>query len=685
MKIVGNWEIFFFVSLFVLHLLLFPTILHSGGTYWGTSGLIRVPNGRVIEDGNLRLTFSQSYPYRNLSATFGFFPFLELNGRITEVLSRELNVPGWKEYGNYKDKSADFKLLLFKERKFLPSLSIGAQDFHGTQLFYNEYVVASKKFKDLDFTMGYGGNLFGSLFREEDTEVRELNGIFGGVEWEVKPNLSFLVEYDPTKKLARVDGTEIESHYNIGLRWKPFRWLNTGYSFQRGKEHSFSMAFIYPFGKSFIPQKSDEPFYGPVNHTPLISSLLKAGITSRLVKIRNYLDEEGFSNVEVTLSDDLKQLYVEYENKKYLSQVKALGRVLRVIAAQSPSDIELIHIIVKSEGIPMLEISLSPEDLINCLNREISFKEMLERSKITSIVSRYGSEHWDGDITVGEKEKPLFSYQFKPFEIESYLNDPSGFFKARIGPTLLLKEEFGKGLSIETSLRFPFYSNVGTNLAPISSEPIRSDIVDYLSGTGMFVENLFLNKFFRLGDNTFYRITAGYLELQFAGISTEYLRIFKGGRFALGTELTYARKRDPDSLFGLKDFSAVTPLLNGYVYVPEMDTTLQASAGRFLAGDKGVRFQITRHLRGGSVFLWYTKTDTTKFAGPNKDYSDKGIGFVLPIRVFKNYDCQGSYAYSLSPWSRDVGQEVSQVYGLYDFIREFTPLSITSHWKEIIE
>lgn len=116
-----------------------------------------------------------------------------------------------------------------------------------------------------------------------------------------------------------------------------------------------------------------------------------------------------------------------------------------------------------------------------------------------------------------------------------------------------------------------------------------------------------------------------------------------------------------------------------------MDTTVQASIGKFLAGDKGMKIQVTRYVRGGSIFVWYTKTDTDDFTGPNRNYSDKGIGFSLPIRVFENHDRQGVYNYAISPWSRDVGQQVGQPYSLYDFVFKFTPAYFVSHWREITE
>lgn len=663
-----------------LFFLCFP--FRTEGTDWGGTGLIRIPNGRVIKDTELRLTLSQNYPYRHVAVTFGFLPFLELNGRIVTLLDQKMQGAGWEGYGYDKDKVADFKVLLLNEKKYIPSISFGVQDFHGTQLFFNEYVAISKQFKNFDFTIGYGGNLFGSIFNEHKQKVRELDGIFGGVEWQISPRLSFQAEYDPTEKLARESKVQVKSHLNFGFNWRPWSWLNVGYSFQRGSEHGFSLAITWPFGKPLVAQRYEEPFFGPVDHTPLSSCLLETGITSRLETIRQFLQEEGFSDVKVTISEDLRRLYVEYENTRYLSQIKGLGRVLRVVVCQVPSDVERVHVVIKSSGIPMVEVSVCPDDFINFLNGKISSEEMMNRTEIKSRVSQYGEASGYGDITVGKDAHP-FSKKFDPLGVETYLNDPSGFWKARVGPTGWFKKEFGKGWSAETYVRLPVYSNVSTRLSPISAHPIRSDIVDYLSDTGPVIENLFVNKFARLGEEDFCRLTGGYLELQFAGFSWEYLKTFAGGRFGIGSEVTLARKRDADSFLGWKDFQSTTVFLKGYLFIPEFDLTLQVDAGRFLAGDKGCRLQVTRHIRGGSVFLWYTKTGTENFTGPNRNYADKGVGFALPVNIFQERETRGTYNYALSPWSRDVGQEIYQPYSLYDFIREFNPVYLKSHWNEI--
>ena len=656
-------------KLILLAILLCPQAASAEASYWGGSGLLQIPNGRVIEDGDLRFTFSHTYPYRTYAGTFGFYPFLELNGRVVELRHTpkpEEKSKAWKGYGYNKTRAADAKIQLIREDEWWPSIALGAQDIHGTKQFSSKYLTASRKCGPLDFTLGYGKD--------------RLKGLFGGMEWEMNPRLSFLAEYDPAETLAPTT-QPIGSHCNWGLRWKPWKWLNLDFSFQRGEEAGFLLSMTYPLGEPAIPQKPDYPFVGPIDYTPLVVS----GIESRLTAIQDYLVKEGFYGVKVTLSSNLSELYVEYENGRYLSQTKALGRVLRVVCTQAPTYVECVHIIIKCADIPLVQVCLDPKDFINLVNGKISTPEMLEHTVITTAIPRYGAPDWEEDITVGEEELLGFAYGFRPVGLETYLNDPSGFFKFRAGPTIWMEKQLAPGLAALVDVRLPLYSDVGTTMPPITDKPIRSDIVNYLENTGICIENAVLDYVFRLDDNSFGRLSAGYMELQFAGASSEYLRLFRGGRFALGSEITWARKRSPDSLLGLEDFETISPRLKGYLFIPELHSTLEVQAGRFLAGDKGVRFELTRYIRGGSVFLWYSKTDTSDFSGPNRGYSDKGVGITIPLSIFSDHERRGVFDYGLSQWSRDVGQVVEEPNSLYQFIREFTPSQIISEWEKITD
>ena len=97
--------------------------------------------------------------------------------------------------------------------------------------------------------------------------------------------------------------------------------------------------------------------------------------------------------------------------------------------------------------------------------------------------------------------------------------------------------------------------------------------------------------------------------------------------------------------------------------------TATARAGRFLAQDTGVRFELKRRFRSGITFgAWYTRTngnDDTPPGSPGNPYYDKGIFMSIPLGSMLTRDTRARSELALSPWTRDVGQMVVSPGDLY--------------------
>lgn len=52
----------------------------------------------------------------------------------------------------------------------------------------------------------------------------------------------------------------------------------------------------------------------------------------------------------------------------------------------------------------------------------------------------------------------------------------------------------------------------------------------------------------------------------------------------------------------------------------------------------------------------------------NRGYHDKGISVDIPIRLFTGRDSKTAYRYALSPWTRDVAQDIDHNRTLFDLI-----------------
>jgi hypothetical protein len=105
---------------------------------------------------------------------------------------------------------------------------------------------------------------------------------------------------------------------------------------------------------------------------------------------------------------------------------------------------------------------------------------------------------------------------------------------------------------------------------------------------------------------------------------------------------------------------------------------------RFLAGDEGVRFQVSRVVKGFEIGFWWTNSNTNKpqFYGDNRGYLDKGIFITIPFRVFFTRDTYQTASYSLSPWTRDVGQLSYRPIDLYNTVRPKLPFYLLDTYDE---
>ena len=129
-------------------------------TTFGGIGLIQNPTARFSNDGELTFGISKEDPYRRLYSTVQFFPWLETVVRYTETTYQPYS-PGSKQ--THKDKGVDLKIRLFEEGDFLPELAMGFTDFGGTGAYSSEYIVASKRVDNFDFTLGLGWGRLGGI------------------------------------------------------------------------------------------------------------------------------------------------------------------------------------------------------------------------------------------------------------------------------------------------------------------------------------------------------------------------------------------------------------------------------------------------------------------------------------------------------------------------------------------
>jgi hypothetical protein len=214
-------------------------------------------------------------------------------------------------------------------------------------------------------------------------------------------------------------------------------------------------------------------------------------------------------------------------------------------------------------------------------------------------------------------------------------------------------------------------NNISTVNEPLSI-PVRSDIALYKE-QNVALGKLMFDQIAKTSYEVYGRISAGILEIEYAGLDGEVAMPMLDGRVMAGISGSAVKKRDPDNPFKLKEDDVkdlyTTAFWNTRVNFPEQEISFDVKAGRFLAGDLGARFTISKFINGVIISVWYGITDTSIFTDEyNRGYEDSGFQVTIPIRLFKGEDSRTSYGYSLTPWTRDVAQDIIHYNSLFDFM-----------------
>lgn len=663
----------FFVIPSVLFFFLGPSIAGTERDFfssnWGYTGLLEIPDARIMKKEMWRANIRQVSPYRFYSLTFTPFEGIELTGRITEIIGvKASSDPKWKGYGNYKDKAVDLKFRLIREEKYLPQIAIGIMDPHGTRLYPSQYVVMSKKIYPLDLTVGFGNGRFGKralitkgegfyveMFQNPKKWLQE-SKFFSGVRLDATQKLSFVLEYDPTlyakqeldPAKRKYFSKEPKTKLNVGLIYRPFEWMDLTFAYERGNKLGFGIASSFEIGNPLLPI-SDKIY----KEAPSVKE------KSPEERIKICLFEMGFKDIGVKIDDDT--LFIDLRNDKYFYLPKAIHVVFGCIYPFIPPYVDKVIITFVEKDIPITAIKAKRSDIALYSRGEISLYELISICEISSppylrTEEKFGYEK--------------FIFGFKP-QISLYVNDPSGFWKGKLGIVAYGDYKIRDSFTLKLALSLYPLKNVSSTVAPLSI-PVRSDIVSYLKKP-FWPDMLAISKMGKNKEGVYYRISGGYLEYEYAGVDAEIAKPYFNGRIFAGASGSIVKKRDPKSPFLLKDEDIkryYAPFfVNLRLNVPEIDTFFDIKGGRFLAGDFGVRIGISKWIKGVTISAWMGITDTSVFKDRfNRGYRDKGISVMIPMRIFEGKESRTVYGYSISPWTRDVAQDIHHPENLFDII-----------------
>ncbi len=644
----------------------------------GQTGLLSMPDGRLAPEGTWRTGMSFMRPYQAIWSSITVLPWLEPSFRYTRILY----VPGGlgPSFGDFKDKSFDIKLRAFPETEQRPSLVFGLQDAQGTAIFRSYYVAASKRFGEFDVTLGYGG--------------KRIDGAFGGVRYSPgsMPNWSVVAEYDAYDYKrdvgsARSGSARYKKEPAVGIEYRTPWW--GAKAFAAHGELGLNAYVSVPLEqKEFVPKFEEPPPYTKIKPRPNEAQWASDGAhRARLVRA---LRAQDFRDIRIAYENGV--LSATLTNFRISSMPRAVGRAARTMLSFAPLEVRELRVTYVDGLLP-----LATYTFIHVPTLQRYFNGMASRQQLAQYVAidyaKPGarSEQADRNEALAAFEEPLPERLVLGREgphaialsgeilggrllvrpgLSTYFNDPAGALKADLSAVALYDRPLGRGLVLNTEVKLTLWENVSDVTQPSNSllPRVRTDVAEYKRGGDLKLLRLLANKYSHPSERVYTRLSAGIYEEMYSGFGGQVLYLPRDGRWALDVAADWVKQRDFRGFLGHRDYSTLTAIAS-LNYRMAQGVTATARAGRFLAKDEGVRFEMKRRFASGfEVGAWYTFTngnDITSPGSPSNPYRDKGIFMAMPLDPLLTQDTRASAGFALSPWTRDVGQMVASPGDLY--------------------
>lgn len=650
---------------------------------FGGVGLLQTPIARMAAPGSISFNANRTEPYTRYSISLQPFEWMEGTFRYTSITNRDYGSEELSGDQSYKDKAIDLKIRLLEESRWIPELAIGGRDIGGTGLFSSEYIVASKRMANFDFSFGlgwgymaHGGSIknpfstFSRTFEErgsnsEDTTAGELNstgyfrgpmGFFGGVVWQTPWEKWLLkVEYDGNDYESEPQDNDQPQNapINLGFVFKANDWLDIHAALERGNTAMFGITIHSNLASRPAAPKIHDPTPEPISTESLRHHGTKnwADVSQRLEK------NAGFSVEKITKRD--REVVIYGAQTRYFSAAKGLGRAARILDNSVGEDIDWLTWVNAPDGIPVNEISLNREAFRSVVNNSSDLNNLLKTI-----------EHNPPNIL---NEEILHENDFSRFGFVSgigykqSMGGPDNFIIYQISYNAKLAYRLSRQTSVQGSFSLALNDNFDEFEYTADSKlpRVRTNVKEYWTESDFQIPSLTLTHAFPVNQNVYGVVYGGYLESMFAGLGGELMLRPVDRKWAIGADLNFVRQRGFKQDFSLRDYETLTGHVTGYFEL-DQGILLAASVGRYLARDIGGTLDISREFSNGSkIGAWATITDVSSSEFGEGSF-DKGIYFSIPFDEIMTTSTRERANFVWSPLTRDGGARLARPYSLYN-------------------
>ena len=273
-------------------------------------------------------------------------------------------------------------------------------------------------------------------------------------------------------------------------------------------------------------------------------------------------------------------------------------------------------------------------------------------------------------------------------DIDIMLFDPHFPINGSIGWEAKLSYRLRNSTTINSSIKHPIFSGlVEIKKGPKPGMPnVRSDFMVYHKdiSTRPYLDSLTLDHYSKPFNNIFSQINFGYLEMMYAGLRAEAIWKDIKKPYGIGIDLATVRKRNTFGNFSMLNDNYSTVIGTLYYDFPK-DWSVKLDAGKYLAGDYGTTFSLSRTFNNGwEIGAFATLTDV-KFSSFGEGSFDKGITLKAPLSWFTGRKSQAYRKTVIRPITGDGGARLlleDDKY-LYDQIARYDEKSFKDNWKRV--
>lgn len=681
---------------------------------FGMPGTIDMPSAVPLPDGSVVFSLSTLPGTTRGTLTFQIAPRVTGSFRYSRIERPRLN-------DTLYDRSFDLQFQLLQERPGRPGLALGLRDFIGTGEYSSEYLVATGQVAPglrLSGGIGWGRlathggfrNPLGVLDRRFETRPDGFSGgggrpelrrffrgdaaLFAGMEWQATDRLRLIAEYSSDAYL---------NESAPGGNWRRRTPINLGASYRVGPRTTL-MGYVLHGDTvglmATVALHPDQPLNpvrvtapapvtvrpAPATHPatwsedwaarPEVAPALRAALAEVFAAEGLRLDG---------LSLGPRRVEVRYVNLRHEASARAVGRAARILTAAMPASVEEFVLVSSTLGMPVTAVTLRRTDLERLEHDADGSAALLAGTAIADGIGLAGT----GGLVVPHPEGvPRFGWSILPY-LQPALMDPDAPVRLDVGIRAEARVALASNILLSGVLTQRLAGNLSGTVQALEAcrddgfcyERVRSEARLYSSPRPV-LERLTLEHFSRPGPDLFGRLSVGYLERMYAGVSAELLWKPVDSRLALGAEINRVRRRAPGSFAGFTGYEVTTGHVSAYYdfgggYMGQIDV------GQFLAGDRGATLRLEREFASGWRLGAYATLTDMPFSAFGEGSFDKGIVLSIPTTWFDGRPSRARNTQTIRSLNRDGGARLEVANRLHPMVRELQGGALRDSWGTV--